>query len=59
MSQDLGTQETTSVRADYLVELRGFEPLTSAVQEPARLTGISLRVLVGDSWSRPTFFDVD
>jgi hypothetical protein len=25
MSQDLGTQETTSVRADFLVERRGFK----------------------------------
>ena len=32
MPQDLGTQETTSVRADFLVELRGFEPLTSSVR---------------------------
>jgi catalase len=30
MSQDLGTQETTSVRADFLVELRGFEPMAIA-----------------------------
>jgi hypothetical protein len=35
MSQDLGTQETTSVRADFLVELRGFEPLTSVVETHA------------------------
>jgi hypothetical protein len=26
-------------RADYLVELRGFEPLTSAVQALARVDG--------------------
>ena len=31
-----------SGRADFLVERRGFEPLTSAVQAPARLTGSSL-----------------
>jgi hypothetical protein len=30
MSQDLGTQETTSVRADFLVELRGVEPMAIA-----------------------------
>jgi hypothetical protein len=30
------------------VERRGFEPLTSAVQAPARLTGSSLPFLVGD-----------
>jgi hypothetical protein len=45
-----------SVRADFLVERRGFEPLTSAVQAPARLTGSSLPFLVGDvgdSWNRP------
>jgi hypothetical protein len=44
--------------ADYLVELRGFEPLTSAMRSrrrpgvaapvPRRLAGD-----VGDSWSRP------
>ena len=45
-----------AICADYLVERRGFEPLTSAVQAPARLTGSSLPFLVGDvgdSWSRP------
>jgi hypothetical protein len=31
------------------VELRGFEPLTSAVQAPARLTGSSLPFLGGSS----------
>jgi hypothetical protein len=47
-------REITSIWADFLVELRGFEPLTSAVQAPARLTGSSLPFLgdVGDSWSR-------
>ena len=44
-------EEITSVCADFLVERRGFEPLTSAVQAPARLTGSSLP-FVGDSWSR-------
>jgi hypothetical protein len=29
-SQDLGTQETTWVRADFLVELREFEPMAIA-----------------------------
>ena len=33
--------------ADYLVELRGFEPPTSAVQIPARFTAPSLPVLQG------------
>ena len=37
-----------SVRDDFPVELRGFEPQTSAVQAPARLTGSSLPFLVGD-----------
>ena len=27
-------QEITSICADFLVELRGFEPLTSAVRHP-------------------------
>jgi hypothetical protein len=43
MSDDLGTRETAAARADFLVERRGFEPLTSAVQGPARLTSSSLR----------------
>jgi hypothetical protein len=30
----------TSVCAGFLVERRGFEPLTSAVHAPARLTGV-------------------
>jgi hypothetical protein len=34
------------------VELRGFEPLTSAVQAPARVTGSSLLFLGGSSASR-------
>jgi hypothetical protein len=29
-------QEITPIWADFLVELRGFEPLTSIVQAPAR-----------------------
>ena len=40
----------------WLVDRRGFEPLTSAVQAPAGLTGSSFLFLVGDvgdSWSRP------
>ena len=41
--------EVTSVCADFLVERRGFEPLTSAVQAPARLTGSSLPFLGGSS----------
>jgi hypothetical protein len=34
--------EITSICADYLVDRRGFEPLTSAVEAAARLTGSSL-----------------
>jgi hypothetical protein len=37
-----GRREPGAVRADYLVDRRGFEPLTSAVQAAARLTGSSL-----------------
>ena len=40
-------QEITSICADYLVELRGFEPLTSAVQAPARFTASPLPILRG------------
>ena len=36
-----------SICADYLVERRGFEPLTSAVLAPARVTGSSLSFLGG------------
>jgi hypothetical protein len=32
MPEDFEAQETTAARADFLVELRGFEPLTSAVR---------------------------
>ena len=32
MSWDFGAGETTAACADFLVELRGFEPLTSAVR---------------------------
>jgi hypothetical protein len=42
-----GRREPRAVRADFLVELRGFEPLLSAVQAPARLTGPPLPVLQG------------
>ena len=38
-----------SICADFLVELRGFEPLTSAVQAPVRLTGSSRPFLGGSS----------
>jgi hypothetical protein len=41
-------------RADYLVERRGFEPLTSAEQAPARLTGSSLPFLRGSSATSAT-----
>jgi hypothetical protein len=36
-------EEITSICADFLVELRGFEPPTSAVQAPARAAGSRLR----------------
>jgi hypothetical protein len=36
MSGYSADQEIVSVCADFVVELRGFEPLTSAVQAPAR-----------------------
>jgi hypothetical protein len=49
MSQDLGTQETTSVRADFLVELRGFELLTSA--------GVGARAIDGAAASGSPFSD--
>jgi hypothetical protein len=39
MSLDFGAGETTVVRADFLVELRGFEPLTSVVQALVRGDG--------------------
>jgi hypothetical protein len=47
-------RETTAARADFLVELRGFEPLTSAVQAPAGLTGSSLPFLRGSSATSAT-----
>jgi putative transposase len=34
-SKDFWSTETNAARADFLVELRGFEPLTSAVEKPA------------------------
>jgi len=37
------------IQGEWLVEVRGFEPLTSAVQAPARLTGSSLPFLRGSS----------
>jgi hypothetical protein len=42
-------EEIMSICADYLVDRRGFEPLTSAVRAPARLTGSSLPFLGGSS----------
>ncbi|HZZ23249.1 MAG TPA: hypothetical protein VFE60_12050 [Roseiarcus sp.] len=45
------------VGADFLVELRGFEPLTSAAQAPARLTGSSLPFLGGSSATFDRRFD--
>jgi hypothetical protein len=40
---------STAADQDFVVELRGFEPLTSAVQAPARLTGSSLPFVGGSS----------
>ncbi len=37
MSQDFATGETAAARADYLVELRGFEPSTASLGEVALL----------------------
>jgi hypothetical protein len=37
----------TSICADFLVELRGLEPLTSAVQAPACFTAPPLPILQG------------
>jgi hypothetical protein len=34
VARDCGCREPGTVRADFLVELRGFEPLTSAVRHP-------------------------
>jgi hypothetical protein len=42
MSSYSANQEITPICADYLVDRRGFEPLTSAVEAAARLTGSSL-----------------
>jgi hypothetical protein len=36
--RNMGTQETTSVRGDFLVERRGFEPMAIAVSRP-RIAG--------------------
>jgi hypothetical protein len=41
-SRDFGDLETTAVNQDFLVELRGFEPLTSAEQAPVRGDGAGL-----------------
>jgi hypothetical protein len=49
MSSYSANQEITLICADFLVERRGFEPLTSAVQAPARLTGSSHPFLGGSS----------
>jgi hypothetical protein len=43
----VGTGNLGPLVADFLVERRGFEPLTSVVQAPARLTGSSLPFLRG------------
>ena len=39
LSTDCGCREPRAAYVDFLVELRGFEPLTSAVQAPARGDG--------------------
>jgi hypothetical protein len=39
MSSYSANQEITSICADFLVELRGFKPLTSAEQAPVRGDG--------------------
>ena len=41
------TSRRTQVPDVFLEERRGFEPLTSAVQAPARLTGSNLPFLGG------------
>ena len=43
----MGAGNPARFARDFLVELRGFEPLTSAVQASARLTGSSLPFLGG------------
>ena len=35
-------EEITSICADYLVELRGFEPVISAMRHPRALDGVPL-----------------
>jgi hypothetical protein len=47
-----GAPGTTTTDEDFLVELRGFKPLTSAVQASARLTVPALpRVNTTEGWS--------
>ena len=46
-SQDFTKTETAEARADFLVELRGFEPMAIAVSRP-RNRGISPVNLKGD-----------
>ena len=43
----VGAEKPRAVRADYLVELRGFEPLAPAVRASACLTAPLLPVLEG------------
>jgi hypothetical protein len=45
-------EEITSICADFLVELRGFEPLTSAVRGTRSLDGGAASVLDGLSVER-------
>jgi hypothetical protein len=45
MSRYSADEEITSICPDFLVELRGFEPLTSVVQVPARFTAPALPIL--------------
>ena len=37
LTRDYGRREPRAVRGDFLVELRGFEPLTSSVPGQTRL----------------------
>jgi hypothetical protein len=40
--RNMGTQETTSVRGDFLVELRGFEPMAIGVRGTRALDGTTI-----------------
>jgi hypothetical protein len=49
MSRHSEGRESTPIPTNFLVELRGFEPLTSAVPSAARLTSSSLPFVGGSS----------